>query len=269
MTERVILLGTGTPIPDPKHSGPSVAVVVEDAVYIVDFGPGLVRRAVEAGIKPPQLTRGFLTHLHSDHTVGYPDLILTPAVVGRKEALEVYGPIGLKSMTDNILAAYQSDIHMRVNGLEHANSESYYVNVHEIREDETKPIYTDEFISVEAFPVIHGDWPSFGFKFKTPERTIVISGDTAPSEVLVDRSMNCDILIHEVYSTAYFEEQTPDWKRYFTAMHTSSYELTKIASQVKPKLLVLYHQLDTDQLLSEIREYYEGEVVYGNDLDTF
>jgi len=90
---RVILLGTGTPNPDPKRSGPSVAIVVDEEVYIVDFGPGIVRRAIKAGLTPSQLTRAFLTHLHSDHTVGYPDLILTPVVAGRIVPLEVYGPV--------------------------------------------------------------------------------------------------------------------------------------------------------------------------------
>ena len=100
---KVILLGTGTPKAEPKRSGPSVAIIVGDSVYVVDFGPGVVRRAVQAGISPSRLTRAFLTHLHSDHTVGYPDLILTPAVIGRNETLEVYGPVGIEAMTNHIL----------------------------------------------------------------------------------------------------------------------------------------------------------------------
>jgi ribonuclease Z len=88
----VILLGTGTPNPEPEHSGPAVAVVSGDRVYIVDCGPGIVRRAVQAGITMDQLTRAFITHLHSDHTVGYPDLIFTPAVTGRTAPLETALP---------------------------------------------------------------------------------------------------------------------------------------------------------------------------------
>ena len=122
---RVAFLGTGTPNADPGHSGPSVVVLVNGTPYIVDFGPGVVRRA--AGLAAEyggplesfdvaSLSRAFLTHLHSDHTAGYPDLILTPWVLGREVPLEVYGPDGLKAMTDHILRAYTEDIRMRLYG---------------------------------------------------------------------------------------------------------------------------------------------------------
>ncbi len=98
---RVVLLGTGTPGPLPDRSGPATAIVVNDTAYLVDFGPGVVRRAnaafLDKGIKalePTKLRVAFVTHLHSDHTVGYPDLIFTPWTVGRRVPLEVYGPKG-------------------------------------------------------------------------------------------------------------------------------------------------------------------------------
>jgi len=270
---RVILLGTGNPNPDPKRAGPSVAVIVDESVYLVDFGVGVVRRAVEAGLEPSQLTRAFLTHLHSDHTIGYPDLILTPAVVGRRTALEVFGPTGTQSMTDHILAAYEEDFRERISGLEPASTEGYEVNVHEISGEKPGVVYQDCHVSVEAFPVEHGSWPAYGFKFLTPDKTIVISGDTAPSSTLIDQSRSCDILIHEVYSAISLETRAPEWRGYHSSVHTSSYELAKIASKAEPKLLVLYHQLSwnrtDDDLLEEIREGYDGEVVSGNDLDSF
>src|SRR5215211_1762959 len=117
---QIVILGTGTPNADPDRSGPSVAIIVNDTPYIVDFGPGVVRRAAAAhrrGIKAlamPKLTRAFVTHLHSDHTVGYPDLIFTPWVLERETPLEVYGPRGLKAMTDHILKAYREDIRIRL-----------------------------------------------------------------------------------------------------------------------------------------------------------
>jgi ribonuclease BN (tRNA processing enzyme) len=269
----VILLGTGTPNAEPKRSGPSVAIIVGDSVYLVDFGPGVVRRAVEAEISPSRLTRAFLTHLHSDHTVGYPDLILTPAVIGRNDPLEIHGPVGIEAMTNHILEAYKEDIRERTIGLEPVNQDSYIVRVHEIHRDFAGTIYRDEFVSVEAFPVDHGSWPAFGFKFKTPDKTIVVSGDTAPIDTLVEIAKNCDILIHEVYSAKALQLRTTEWKKYHSSVHTSSYELAKIASEAKPKLLVLYHQLSwtsTDEdLLAEVRERYDGEVVSGNDLDIF
>src|SRR5215467_8329097 len=104
---RVVLLGTGTPVPDPDRSGPATAIVVDDSAYLVDFGPGVVRRAKAAvlyrdipALEPANLKVAFVTHLHSDHTAGYSDLILTGWTAGRRTPLEVYGPTGLQYMLD-------------------------------------------------------------------------------------------------------------------------------------------------------------------------
>jgi ribonuclease BN (tRNA processing enzyme) len=273
MTTKVVLLGTGTPNPSPKRSGPSIALIVDEKVYLVDFGAGVVRRAIEAGIKPPQLTTAFLTHFHSDHTVGYPDLIFTPAVVGRSVPLNVYGPRGLTQMTNHILEAYKMDIEERVNGLEPTTRDGYVVNTNEILDNDTSVVYGDENVSVEAFPVVHGSWPAFGFKFTSSDKTVVVSGDTAPTSTIIEKADGCDVLIHEVYSSVSIETRPPEWKKYHSSVHTSTHELAEIASQAKPKLLVLYHQLcwnrTDDELLEEIRERYTGEVVSGNDLDVF
>ncbi|MHA1943465.1 MAG: MBL fold metallo-hydrolase [Candidatus Thorarchaeota archaeon] len=270
MENKVILLGTGTPIIDPKRSGPSVAIVVGKSTYIVDFGPGIVRRAVAAGLEPVSLTRAFLTHLHSDHTIGYPDLIFTPAVEGRNEPLEVYGPNGLAEMTQHILEAYKEDVRERFDGLEPATKSGYVVNAHEIREG---IIYKDEHMEVEAFRVDHGALDAYGFKFVTPDKIIVISGDTRPTSDLIEKSKDCDILIHEVYSAAGLKERSEEWIKYHTSVHTSTIELAEIANKVKPGILVLYHQLfwkrTEEELLKEITERYGGRVVSGKDLDVF
>ncbi len=276
-TTKIVLLGTGTPLADPSRSGPSVAIVVNETPYVIDFGPGIVRRASAAkrkGIEALEVSNikyVFATHLHSDHTVGYPDPILTPWVLGRNEPLEVYGPEGLREMTEHILAAYQRDIYMRLYGLEPSNSHGYKVNVHEI---DAGIVYEDSNVIVEAFPVKHGSWHhAFGYKFQTPNKTIVISGDTSPSESLIDAAMGCDILIHEVYCCARFDKRSPAWKQYHSSFHTSSRELAEIASKVKPGLLILYHQLfwgaTEEELLGEIREKYDGKVVSGKDLDVY
>src|SRR5689334_15469122 len=114
---KVVLLGTGTPVPDPDRSGPATAIVVDDSAYLVDFGPGVVRRAKAAvldryitALEPANLKVAFVTHLHSDHTAGYSDLILTGWTAARHTPLEVYGPTGLQSMTNHILQAYRIDI---------------------------------------------------------------------------------------------------------------------------------------------------------------
>ena len=274
---QIVLLGTGTPNAEPDRSGPAAAIVVNGAPYLVDCGPGVVRKAAAAaargvkGLEVARLNRLFVTHLHSDHTLGYPDVILTPWTLGRNEPLEVYGPKGIGDMTAHLLQAYREDIEIRTNGLEPSNRTGYKVDVHEIGPGE---IYRDENVTVTAFAVSHGSWPeSFGFKFRTPDRTIVISGDTAPSQGVMQNCAGCDVLIHEVYSQKGFLTRPREWQKYHASFHTSSRELAQIASKTRPGLLVLYHQLlwgvTDDELVREIRQTYPGKVVSGRDLDIF
>lgn len=283
---QIILLGTGTPSPDPDRSGPATAIVVNGVPYLVDFGPGVVRRSAAAsqkgvkGLAVVNLRIAFLTHLHSDHTAGYPDLILTPWAVGRKHPLEVYGPKGIREMTENILRAYREDIRIRLKDKELLGvpdyADGYKVHVHEI-----KPgvVYKDENVTVKAFPVNHGDVPqSFGYRFETPDRTIVISGDAAPSQSIVDNCNGCDVLIHEAYSMVTYNNVPPKYQEYRRKHHTSSRELAEIANKARPGLLILYHRANPgavgspnpeEALLQEIRQAYGGRVVTGHDLDIF
>ena len=274
---RVVLLGTGTPNADPDRSGPALAVVVNEQAYLVDCGPGIVRRAAaahRAGIKAlavDKLNRVFITHLHSDHTLGLSDLILTPWVLERAAPLEAFGPPGLADMTEHILKAYEQDVRIRIDGLEPANTTGYKVRVHEIAPG---LIYQDDNVRVTAFPVRHGSWRhAYGFRFETADRTIVVSGDTAPCDSLIQQAKGCDILVHEVYSDAGFKRRSPTWQEYHASFHTSTVELAAIAQQVQPKLLVLTHLLlwgsSPEELLREITRSYKGEVRCGNDLDVY
>ncbi|MFC2053411.1 MBL fold metallo-hydrolase [Chloroflexota bacterium] len=277
---KVILLGTGNPNPDPKHLGCSLIILVDETPYVVDFGAGLVRQAAaltpEYGgtieeLEIKNLSVAFLTHMHSDHTIGYPDLILTPWVMGRETPLEVYGPDGISEMSENILNAYRDDIKYRLYGLEPANNEGWRVNAHEIREG---IVYEDVYVKVEAFLVKHGTWPNaYGYRFTTPDKVIVISGDTAPCENIIQYSRGADILIHEVYFKKAFDEQDEFWKRYHSINHTSTYDLAEIASETRPGLLVLYHTLfwggSEQEILEEIAQGYDGKVVVGADLQVY
>jgi ribonuclease Z len=267
----VVMLGTGTPNPDPERSGPAVAVIAGGQPYLVDCGPGVVRRAAAAQLEMPSLNRLFITHLHSDHTMGYADLILTPWVLEREQPLEVYGPPGTRAMTDHLLAAYDEDIQIRLHGSQPQNATGIQVEVHEI---EPGPIYADAIIEVTAFAVPHGAWDhAFGYRFETADRIIVISGDTTPTDAVVDACSGCDVLVHEVYAKAGWDRRTPDWQAYHAASHTSGVELGELAARAKPGLLVLYHQLmwgaTEEELLAEIRLSFDGEVVFADDLDVY
>src|SRR5712692_1438217 len=295
---RVVLLGTGTPVPDPDRSGPATAIVVDDNAYLVDFGPGLVRRAKAAvldrhitALEPANLKVAFATHLHSDHTAGYPDLILTGWTAGRSAPLEVYGPSGLQSMTGHILQAYRIDIETRTNpeGDQHGNLEGWKVNAHEIK---SGVIYRDAKVTVTAFPTKHA-MESYGYRFDTPDRSIVISGDTNPTEETIKACNGCDVLIHEARAEEFFA-RLPEGSRSFGAKnHTTSEQLAALATKAKPGLLIVYHAwiswwpsveaagdqpvvLTTgglhstpDVLQREIGLRYSGNFVIGRDLDVY
>src|SRR4029450_899892 len=153
---QVVLLGTGTALPDPEGSGAWTAVVVNGTPSLVDVGTGVVRRAAAArnkGVKalePTNLKIAFITHLHSDHTLGFADVMLTPWIMGRREPLEVYGPTGTGAMADHLLKAYATDVKTRTEGLEHSNTTGYKVNVHEVKPG---TVYKDANVKVTAFSV--------------------------------------------------------------------------------------------------------------------
>lgn len=268
-----MILGTGTPIADPERQGPSVAIIVDGVSYIVDAGAGIVRRAAATNLealKPRNLKLVFLTHLHSDHTLGYPDLILSGAVLHRQAPLVAYGPHGLRDMTDHLLAAWQKDIDLRVHGLEHGDAQAYAVDVHEIAPG---IVYQDAKVTVRAFGVKHGSWDeAFGYRFDGPDRSIVFSGDTAPSDAVVEACNGCDVLIHEVYSRAGFEKLPPDDQKYHAAFHTSAPELAVLATRARAKTLVLHHQLffgqTESELLGEVKQGFRGNLVSAHDLQT-
>ena len=274
----VVLLGTGTPIADPDRSGPGLAVVVHGASYIVDAGPGIVRRATAAArqdsvaaLRVPNLKRVFITHLHSDHTLGLPDLMLSPAVLHRNAPLVVYGPPGTRAMVTNLLKAYQEDIDLRIHGLEHGDTAGYRISVHEVAPG---VIYRDSNVTVRAFRVPHGSWKyAFGYRFDAGGRSIVVSGDTKPSQAIVDACNGCDVLVHEVYSKKGFDRLPADNRRYHSAFHTSGIELADIAARARPKLLLLTHVLffgeSAEEIVAEVQSKFDGKVVAGVDLGVY
>lgn len=224
-----------------------------------------------AALQIKDLTRAFLTHLHSDHTIGLPDLILTGAVTGRQGALHIWGPRGTQRMVEHLLQAWSQDIETRIHGGEPAIHEAYQVDVHEFIEGK---FYKDEVISVTAFEVQHGTWQNaFGLRFETPDRIIVFSGDTTHCQNLIENASGCDILVHEVYSAVGLAERTADWQQYHSTFHTSTTDVARIANEIQPKLLILNHALlfrqTEEQMLEEIRADYKGDVVLANDLDFF
>jgi ribonuclease BN (tRNA processing enzyme) len=233
----------------------------------------------------------FVTHLHSDHTAGYPDLILTGWTAGRRTALAVYGPTGLQSMTNHLLQAYQVDIDTRTNseGDQRNNPEGWKVSAHDIK---SGVVYRDGRVTVTAFPTRHAT-ESYGFRFDTPDRSVVISGDTSPTEDTIKACNGCDVLIHEARALDLLA-RLPEERRAFGARnHTTTEQLAALATQAKPGLLIVYHawiswwpppaspgderdglatgqpHSSADILQQEIASRYSGHFVIGRDLDVY
>ena len=251
-----------------------MAVVVNGTAYLVDAGAGIMRRAEQAnraGItaltaeKPGVV---FLTHLHSDHTIGLPDLIHTGWVMGRERPLQVFGPRGTSDMARHLVEAWKLDVQIRSDGDQPHTREGWRVIARDVK---AGVVYRDSNVTVTAFAVPHTNWPeALGYRFDTRDRSIVISGDTRPSDAVVNACNGCDVLVHEVYSAEKFLEQEPEWRKYHAGSHTSSTQLSELATRARPKLLVLYHQLfwaaTEDDLLREVRKGYAGTVVSARDL---
>jgi ribonuclease Z len=280
---RVVLLGTGTPATNPDRSGPATAIVVNDTAYLVDFGPGVVRRASAAAtrgipaLQPTRLRVVFATHLHSDHTVGYPDLIFSPWTLGRRVPLEVYGPKGIAAMTQHIVEAYRVDIETRTNaeGNQRTFPDGHKANAHEIGGPGV--IYKDANVTVTAFATKHA-MESYGYRFDTADRSIVISGDTNPTQATIDACRGCEVLIHEVHTAAWLAVRPEaggappgTFRRFSEQYHTTTEQMGELAQKAKPRLLILYHYnaLSDDELQSAMMKSYSGHFVIGRDLEVY
>jgi len=272
----LVMLGTGMPRPDPMCFGPATAIVHDGRTFLFDAGAGVMRRmaAARLSIRGPDAL--FLTHLHSDHTLGLPDVILTTWVMGRRNKLQIHGPAGTKHMCRHILAAWKEDIHVRIHGLERNSKDGYKVKVREFDEG---VVFDEDGVRISAIPVEHGCWrQAYGFRIDTPERSIVISGDTKPTQAILEAARGVDVLVHEVYPSSQVAPEVraggEAWPSYMREFHTSDLELGALAAAAKPKLLVLHHIVrhghDDDELLAGIRAGgYAGEVLVARDLDRY
>ena len=273
---KLFILGTGTPNPNPERMGSSYLVLANDEPYLFDYGTGVVRRIAAfstswggeyQALEVENLKYAFLTHIHSDHTLGLADLIITPWIMGRSEPLKIFGPKGAKNMHTNIIKAYQPDIDYRIYGTQPQNSTGYKVIFNELKD---KFVYQDENIKVTAFLNDHGDLQeSYGFLIETTDKKILISGDTAMSKNLISYGENLDYLIHEIYSQKGFNNKTPDWQKYHQAHHTSPKEVAAIAKLLQPKSLILSHILfwgsSEQEILDEVKTFYSGKIIVAED----
>jgi ribonuclease Z len=269
---KVILLGTGYPRPDPERAGPSTAVVVGDKYFVVDAGRGVMMRMAATDLEKKQLAAVFLTHLHSDHTSGLPDLFNTTWVIHRRKVpLELYGPRGVDGVAKAIINFYKEDIHIRRDLTEKLSASGAKINSHTVQEG---LVYQDEDVKVTAFLVSHEPVkPAFGYRFDGNGKSVVISGDTTFSENLVKYSRGADILIHEAYLPEEFDKRdNPEVAARLKHYHATAEQAGMAAQQAGVKLLVLSHLVpgkDEKTYAERAAKTFSGKIVVGRDLMTF
>ena len=271
MTMRVTLLGTGTPALRLDRFGPSTLVEADDNLFVFDAGRGVAQRLAQLNIPFSRLDRLFLTHLHSDHVVGLPDLWLTGWIFGRSTPLRVWGPDGTANMMEHLRLAFEADIHIRRDLDEQFPGEGIEAPVSEFREG---VVYDEDGVRITAFDVDHRPVePAFGFRIEHAGRVVVLSGDTRYSDNLVKHARGADLLIHEVCAPSSMRRQSvraPQTTERVIQHHTTPEEAGKLFTLIAPKLAVFSHIVGPPGCEGEIvegtRRHYAGAFEVGHDM---
>ncbi|HEX2930192.1 MAG TPA: MBL fold metallo-hydrolase [Candidatus Binatia bacterium] len=268
---RVTLLGSGAPPPSVERFGPSTLVEVGEKKFIFDAGRGAMQRLHQLGIPFADITGLFLTHHHSDHVVGFPDLWLT-GWIGRpwgkrSTPLPVWGPVGTKQMMEHLPRAFFVDIRVR---RKHYPAAGVELDAHEIQEGIA---LESDGIKISAFEVDHGgeDLPAYGYRIDHGGRSAVLSGDTTFNENLIRHAHGADVLVHEVTAAAGSAAENAQQLKRIASNHTTPEQAGEVFSRVKPKLAVYNHLLlfggaTAAGLIPATRNNYSGPLIVGEDL---
>ncbi|MBI2357701.1 MAG: MBL fold metallo-hydrolase [Deltaproteobacteria bacterium] len=268
---RVTLLGTGAPPPVMHRFGPSTLVEAGEEKFLVDAGRGALQRLHQLDIPFSQITALLLTHHHSDHVVGIPDLWLTGWIRRpwgmRQVPLRGWGPVGTRDMMSHLAKAYEVDIRVRSRIY---SPEGVATEVQDIGEG---VIYENDSLKITAFEVYHGseDLPALGFRFDFGGRSAVISGDTTFNENLIRHSHGTDLIVHEVTGAPAELLQSSEQLRRITNNHTTPEQAGEVFARVTPKLAVFTHillfgEFAAADLIPAARKTYSRALEVGEDL---
>ena len=269
---RVVILGSGTPRLDIDRFSQSILVEAGDERLLFDTGRGTAIRLSQMNVNLSSVNNIFFTHLHSDHIVGFPDVLMTGWVYQREKTLNIFGPSGTKNFVDNIKNAFNEDIKIRLEKPEELKMPGLKTYVKEISDG---LVYKSKNVEVHAINVDHGGGVehAYGYKINYKDKSVVISGDTNYSEELVNAANDVDILIHEIAAAPSSLINKSEKVRGIMNYHTTPEELTKIINQTKAKFTVLNHVLllggiTEDRVLKLIKTNLDkdAEVMFGYDL---
>lgn len=267
---RITLLGTGAGPPvRPARAGVGTLIEAGSEHLLFDAGYGVLRRLVESGKAMDAVSTVFLTHLHSDHVVELPALLLLPwaAPSARDVPLRVWGPAGTRAMMRGLTRAFAADIHLRRDVDEKASRRGIEVESHDIREG---VVYSHNGVSVRAFLVDHGPVkPAYGYRVDYQGRSVVISGDTRVSEALVANASGVDVLLHEAIDPDFLRQQAPSPQLFdaIVSHHTTPEQAAGVFARTRPKLAVYTHSPGSQALVDGARRAgYDGPLEIGDDL---
>jgi ribonuclease Z len=265
----LILLGTGYPRPDAQHAGPSTVVVAGDEWFVIDAGRGTTMRIAGTDLQYDKMRAVFLTHFHSDHTAGLPDLFNTSWQFGRKSRpLELYGPKGIGKLAQAMLDFFADDIHIRRDLVEKHPAAGARITPHVVHEG---VVYRDDVVTITAFVEDHRPVePAFGYRFDCGGRSIVISGDTRPNENLIKFAKGADVLVQEAYLPEHFAKvDSPEVAERLKHYHTSAEEAGEIAAKAGVRTLVLTHLIPAsaeETFRERAGKAFKGKIIVGRDL---
>ena len=268
---KVTILGSGTPRVNIDRFSQSILIEHKNDKFLFDAGRGALLRLNQSRILPNEIENIFFTHLHSDHILGFSDILMTGWVYHRQKPLNIFGPPGTINFVDSTIKSFEEDIKVRSLPPESLNVENLKSNIEIIYDDFT---YKKNGLTIETFAVKHEPFTyAFGFKIFNSKYCMVISGDTTYSEQVIEKTKNCDLLIHEIaHASEHTLEKYPKAKGVIS-YHSDASQVSKIINTVKPRLTILNHVLSLDgssdeQILNEIKKNTKHKVLIAKDLMT-